>query len=159
MRKHVQILYTHDFTRGWTLGSHPGLLSVVVADSSGKGVFPFLGDSASKCVEAIVFFLPLAGGSAFLLFLVLFGGRAGLGVFGYRVRSSLATTAAPGLFDLFLAFFLRCLVRHRDQHLRQKWAGWFFWQRGRAVDPSCLLRPALGELWKNTLSVSLGLCR
>jgi len=62
MRKRVRILYTHDFTRGWTLGSHSGLLSVAVADSSKKGVFPFLGDSASKCVEAVLFFLPLVGG-------------------------------------------------------------------------------------------------
>ena len=62
MHKRVRVLYTHDFTRGWTLGSHSGLLSVAVADSSGKGVFPFLGDSASKCVEAILFFLPLARG-------------------------------------------------------------------------------------------------
>ena len=65
MRKRVRILYTHDFTRGWTLGSHSGLLLVVVADSSGRGVFPFLGDLACKGVEAGLFFLPLAGGDWF----------------------------------------------------------------------------------------------
>ena len=52
--------YTDEFTRGWALGSHSGLLSAAV-DSSGRGVFPFLGDSASKDVEAVLFFLPLAG--------------------------------------------------------------------------------------------------
>ena len=54
-------LCTHDLARGLTLGSHSGLLLVEVADSSGRGVFPFLGDSASKCVEADLFLLPLAG--------------------------------------------------------------------------------------------------
>ena len=64
MRKRVRILYTHEFTRGWALGSHSGLLSVAVVDSSRRGVFPFLGDSASKDVEAVLFFPPLAGDSS-----------------------------------------------------------------------------------------------
>ena len=49
--------YTHEFTRGWALGSHSGLLSAAAVDSSGRGVFPLLGDSASKDVEAVLFFL------------------------------------------------------------------------------------------------------
>ena len=53
--------YTHEFTRGWALGSHSGLLSAAVVDSSRRGVLPFLGDSASKDVEAVLFFLPLTG--------------------------------------------------------------------------------------------------
>ena len=65
MRKRVRILYTHELTRGWALGCHSGLLSIAAADSSGRGVFPFLGDSASKGVEAVLFFLPLAGGDWF----------------------------------------------------------------------------------------------
>ena len=52
--------YTHEFTRGWALGSHSGLLSVAAVDSSGRGVFPFLGDLASKDVEAVLFFPSLA---------------------------------------------------------------------------------------------------
>ena len=52
--------YTHEFYRGWALGSHSGLMSVAV-DSSGRGVFSFLGDSASKDVDTGLFFLPLAG--------------------------------------------------------------------------------------------------
>ena len=55
--------YTHEFTRGWALGSHAGLLSAEV-DSSGRGAFPLLGDSASKCMEAALFFLPPAGDSS-----------------------------------------------------------------------------------------------
>ena len=62
MRKRVRILYTHEFTRGWALGSHSGLRSAAAVDPSGRGVFPFLGDSASKDVEAVLFFLPLVGG-------------------------------------------------------------------------------------------------
>ena len=66
MHECVWILYTHEFTRGWALGSHSGLLSVAAVDSSGRGVFPFLGDSASKDVEAVLFFPPLTGdGSSF----------------------------------------------------------------------------------------------
>lgn len=61
MRKRVRILYTHEFTRGWALGSHSGLLSAAAVDSAGRGVFPFLGVSASKDVEAVLFFLPLSG--------------------------------------------------------------------------------------------------
>ena len=53
--------YAHEFSRGWALGSHSGLLSAAAVDSSGRGVFPFLGYSASKDVEAVLFFLPLAG--------------------------------------------------------------------------------------------------
>jgi len=53
--------YTHEFTRGWALGSHAGLLSAVIVDSSESGDFPLLGDSASKCMEAALFFLPPAG--------------------------------------------------------------------------------------------------
>ena len=56
--------YTHEFTRGWALGSHSGLLSAAEVDSSGRVVFPLLGDSASKCPEAVLFFLPPAGDSA-----------------------------------------------------------------------------------------------
>ena len=81
------------------------------------------------------------------------------GVFRFCVRSIAVTEVTPGHFDLFGGLFLWRLVRRWDQHLRQKWAGWFFWQRGRAVDPPCLVRAALGELWKNTLSVSFGLYR
>ena len=55
--------YTHEFTRGWALGSHSGLLSAAV-DSSRRGVFPLLGDSASKDVEAVLFFLPPTGDSS-----------------------------------------------------------------------------------------------
>ena len=72
----------------------------------------------------------------------------GTGAFGYCVRSAAATKAAPGLFGLLLGLLLRRLVRRRDQHLPQKWAGRFFGQRGRTVDPLRPLRPALGELWK-----------
>ena len=55
-------LCTHDLARGLTLGSHSGLLSVAAVDSSGREAFPFLDVSASKRVEAVLFFLPLAGG-------------------------------------------------------------------------------------------------
>ena len=60
MRKCVRILYTHEFTRGWALGSHSGLLSAAAVDSSGR-FFSFLGDSASRDVEAVLLFLPLTG--------------------------------------------------------------------------------------------------
>ena len=53
--------YTHEFTRGWALGSHAGLLLAAAVDSSGRGAFPLLGDSASKCMEAALFFLPPLG--------------------------------------------------------------------------------------------------
>ena len=87
-------------------------------------------------------------GFIFLLLLVLFGGGTGIRAFGYCVRSAAATKAAPGLFGLLLGRLLRHLVRRRDQHLRQKWDGRFFGQRGRTMDPLRLLRPALGELYK-----------
>ena len=54
-------IYTHEFTRGWPLRSHSGLLSAAAVDSFGRGIFPLLVDSASKDVEAVLFFLPLAG--------------------------------------------------------------------------------------------------
>ena len=46
---------------GWALGSHSGLLSAAAVGSFGRGVFPLLGDSASKCAEAVLFFLPPQG--------------------------------------------------------------------------------------------------
>ena len=61
MRKRVRILYTHEFTRGWALGSHAGPLSAAAVDSSGRGALPLLGGSASKCMEAVLFFLPPQG--------------------------------------------------------------------------------------------------
>ena len=39
----------------------------------------------------------------------------------------------PGAF--FSAFFLRCLVGCRNQHLRQESIGWTFGQWSRTVDP------------------------
>ena len=54
-------LYTHEFTRGWALGSHAGPLSAAVVDSSGRGAFPFLGDSASKCRRPSSSFFPPRG--------------------------------------------------------------------------------------------------
>lgn len=68
---------------GWALGSHAGPLSAAAVDSSGRGAFPLLGDSASKCAEAVLFFLPPHGGFIFLLLLVLFG--TGIRAFGYCV--------------------------------------------------------------------------
>ena len=56
--------YTHEFTRGSALGSHPGLLSAAAVDSYGRGVFPLLGDSASRNMEAVLFFLSPAGDSS-----------------------------------------------------------------------------------------------
>ena len=112
----------------WTLGSHSGLLLVAVADSSGREVFPFLSDSASKCVEVVLFFLPLTGGIGFPPLPRPPWRKAGLGVFGYGVQSASETTAAPGLFNLFLGFLLWRLVRHQDQYLRQNWTSWFFGQ-------------------------------
>ena len=64
MHEYVRISRTYEFTRAWALGSHSGLLSAAVVDSSGKGVFPLLGDSASKDVEADLFFLPPVGDSS-----------------------------------------------------------------------------------------------
>ena len=64
MHKRTRIQYTHEFTRGWALGSHAGPLSAAAVDSSGRGAFPLLGDSASKCAEAVLFFLPPAGDSS-----------------------------------------------------------------------------------------------
>ena len=58
MHEYVRISYTYDFTRGWALGSHSGLLSVAVVDASGMDVLPLLGESASKDEEAALFFLP-----------------------------------------------------------------------------------------------------
>ena len=55
-------------------------------------------------------------------------------------------TSALGLFGLLLGRILWHLVRRRNQHLRQKWDGRVFGQRGRTMDPLRLLRPALGEL-------------
>ena len=61
MLKRTWILYTYKFTRGWALGSHAGPLSAAAVDSSGRGAFPLLGDSAFKCAEAVLFFLPPQG--------------------------------------------------------------------------------------------------
>ena len=63
MHEYVRISCTYDFTRGWALGSHSGLLSVAVVDASGMDVLPLLGESASKDEEAVLFFLPLVGDS------------------------------------------------------------------------------------------------
>ena len=57
----VRILYTYDFSRGWTLGSHSGLLSSAVVDASGREPFPLFGDSASRDEEAVLYFPPLVG--------------------------------------------------------------------------------------------------
>lgn len=56
------ISYTYDFSRGWTLVSHSGMLSAAVVDASGREPFPLFGDSASGDEEAILFFPPPAGG-------------------------------------------------------------------------------------------------
>ena len=51
--------YTYKFTKGSALGSHSGLLSVAPVDSFCRGIFPLLGESASKELEAVLFFFPL----------------------------------------------------------------------------------------------------
>ena len=63
----------------------------------------------------------------------------------FCVRGSTATEASPGLLGLLFGLLLRRLIWRRDQHLHQKWAGRFFWQRSRTVDLPRLLRPALGN--------------
>lgn len=57
---------THDLARGLTLGVHSELLSVAMVESSEREDFPFLDAPASKRVEAVLLFLPLAGGNSFL---------------------------------------------------------------------------------------------
>ena len=49
---------TYDFSRGWALGSHSGLLSAAVGDASEREFFSLLGGLASKEVEAVLFLPP-----------------------------------------------------------------------------------------------------
>ena len=74
-------LSTYDSARGFSLGRHSEPLSVSNAELSARETFPFLGAFASRFVEAPLFFLPLRGGVAFFLLLVVVGGVR-LGVFG-----------------------------------------------------------------------------
>ena len=55
-------LSTYDSARGLSLGRHSELLSVSGAVSSARQALPLLDASASRCVEAALFFLPPSGG-------------------------------------------------------------------------------------------------
>ena len=55
-------LSTYDSARGLSLGRHSELLSMSHAELSARETFPFLDASASRCVEAALFFLPPSGG-------------------------------------------------------------------------------------------------
>ena len=57
-------LSTYDSARGLSLGRHSELLSMSHAELSARETFPFLDASASRCVEAALFFLPLLGGES-----------------------------------------------------------------------------------------------
>ena len=58
-------LGTYDSARGLSLGRHSELLSVCNAELSAKEDLPFLDASASRCMEAALFFLPSSGESFF----------------------------------------------------------------------------------------------
>ena len=60
-------LSTHDSARGLSRGRRSGLLSMSHAELSARETFPFLDVSASRFVEAALFFPPHGGGSCFLL--------------------------------------------------------------------------------------------
>ena len=60
-------LSTHDSARGLTRGRSSGLLLMSHAELSMRESFPFLDASASRFVEAALFFLPPSGGSCFLI--------------------------------------------------------------------------------------------
>ena len=53
---------TYDAARGLLRGRCSGLLSTSHAELSARGPFPLLGASASRFVEAALFFLPPSGG-------------------------------------------------------------------------------------------------
>ena len=53
---------THDSARGLSRGCGSGLLSTSHAELSTREPFPLLDASASRFVEAALFFLPLSGG-------------------------------------------------------------------------------------------------
>ena len=55
-------LSTHDSARGLSRGCRSGLLSMSHAELSARETIPFLDASASRCVEAALFFLPPSGG-------------------------------------------------------------------------------------------------
>ena len=55
-------LSTYDSVRGLSLGRHSELLSMSHAELSTRETLPFLDASASRCVEATLFFLPPLGG-------------------------------------------------------------------------------------------------
>ena len=55
-------LSTHDLARGLSRGRRSGLLSTSHAELSARETFPFLDASASRFMEAALFFLPPSGG-------------------------------------------------------------------------------------------------
>ena len=135
----------HDSAKGLFRGRGSGLLSTSHAELSAREPFPLLDASASRFMEAALFFLSHLGGVSFLLLLVIFfgGGGVSIVVFERHVRSSFAAGATPNPLGLLLGLLLQCLVRRRDQHLRQKRDGWFLGQRSRTLNLLRLLRPAL----------------
>ena len=52
---------TYNSARGLSLGRHSELLSVAAVELSGREAFPFLDASASRRMEAGLFFLPPQG--------------------------------------------------------------------------------------------------
>ena len=145
--KHVRILYSRV-----QQGLDPGIPLRAAIDIGGglllKRSFSPLRRIILQGCGGRPFLSSPRGGFVFLLLLVLFGGRMGIGVFGFCVRGTMAMEGAPGLLGLLLGLFLWRFIWRRDQHLRQEWAGRFFWQRGRTVDPPRLLCPAIGNLWE-----------
>ena len=55
---------THDAARGFSRGHGSGLLSTSHVELSAWELFPLLDASASRCVEATLFFLPPSGGES-----------------------------------------------------------------------------------------------
>ena len=61
---------------------------------------------------------PFKGRIAFLLFLVVGGGRGvGVGVFGRHVRSALTVETTPGPLGLHIGLLLWRLIGNQNQHL------------------------------------------
>ena len=101
-------LSTYNSARGFSRGRHPELLSVSNAELSARETLPFLDASASRSVEAALFFLPPLGGRvAFLLLLVVLGGGGGVGSASSDVTSEVPLRRRPPLpaWPFFLASF------------------------------------------------------
>ena len=97
MHGHMRVFSTYNVARGLFQGRRSGLLSTSHMELSARGPFPFLGASASRVVEAALFFGPHGTQHGAPSLYVLSVHHLGLHVEGFEPQPEVGVDAEEGL--------------------------------------------------------------